>query len=548
MTPSHERRGCDALLDAIKTAGVSRIFTLSGNHIMPVFDAAFDAGIPLIHTRHEASAVHMADAFARITGEVGVALVTGGPGHANAVSALYTALMSEAPVVLLSGHAPNAQLGKGAFQEMRQADMAEPVCKAAWTCASADAVAADFARAVRIARSGRPGPVHLSLPTDALEQAVGKAAPCVAEDFGAQAMALDAASAKAIMAALKGARRPVILAGPSCMTRPGRAKLAELQAACAIPVVGMDSPRGIADPRLGAFAQVLAKADAVLLLGKRLDFTLKFGQAPSIAADAAVFQIDADACEIERSRKALGGRLQVTASADVPSALAALMTALPQGASNNEADWLDQFNEAVAWRPPAWPQASSSQPDRLHPVQMLRPLQAALDSHPDSVLVCDGGEIGQWASACLDAPHRVINGVAGAIGSALPYALAARCAAAPGAPVIAVMGDGTVGFHIAEFDTAVRYGLDFVAVVGNDARWNAEYQIQLRDYGAARLIGCELQPSRYDAVAIAFGGHGEQVSSAGEMAQAVQRARDSRLPACLNVMIEGLPAPAMQRT
>ena len=170
-----------------------------------------------------------------------------------------------------------------------------------------------------------------------------------------------------------------------------------------------------------------------------------------------------------------------------------------------------------------------------------------LDSHPDAVLVCDGGEIGQWASACLDAPHRVINGVAGAIGSALPYALAARCASEPGTPVIAVMGDGTVGFHIAEFDTAVRYGLDFVAVVGNDARWNAEYQIQLRDYGAARLIGCELLPTRYDAVATAFGGFGELVCSADTMAPALQRARESRLPACLNVMIEGLPAPNLQR-
>ena len=547
MTPSHERRGCDALLDAIRTAGVSRIFTLSGNHIMPVFDAAFDAGIALIHTRHEAATVHMADAFARITGEVGVALVTGGPGHANAVSALYTALMAEAPVVLLSGHAPNGQLGKGAFQEMRQADMAEPVCKAAWTCASADAVAADFARAVRIARSGRPGPVHLSLPTDALEQTVGKATPCAAGDFAAEAMPLNTASARTIMAALKGARRPVILAGPSCMTRPGRARLAELQAACGIPVVGMDSPRGIADPRLGAFAQVLANADAVLLLGKRLDFTLKFGQAPAIAADAPVFQIDPDASEIARSRAALGTRLQVAVLADVPSALAALMAAQPPDTSNNEADWLGRFDAAIAWRPPGWQQAASSQAGRLHPVQMLRPLQAALDRHPDAVLVCDGGEIGQWASACLDAPHRLINGVAGAIGSALPYALAARCAAAPGAPVIAVMGDGTVGFHIAEFDTAVRYRLDFVAVVGNDARWNAEYQIQLRDYGAARLIGCELQPSRYDAVAVAFGGHGEQVSSADAMAPALERALDSRLPACLNVMIEGLPAPLLQR-
>ena len=109
------------------------------------------------------------------------------------------------------------------------------------------------------------------------------------------------------------------------------------------------------------------------------------------------------------------------------------------------------------------------------------------------------------------------------------------------------MGDGTVGFHIAEFDTAVRYGLPFVAIVGNDARWNAEYQIQLRDYGAARLIGCELQPSRYDEVARAFGGHGECVTDPAAMAPAVQRAAASGLPACINVMIEGLPAPQMKR-
>jgi acetolactate synthase-1/2/3 large subunit len=266
-----------------------------------------------------------------------------------------------------------------------------------------------------------------------------------------------------------------------------------------------------------------------------------------IAADAVVCQIDADASEIERSRQALGHRLQVCAAADVASALAGLIAVPPQEPSNNEVQWLDQFIEAIAWRPPAWEQATASQADRLHPVQMLRPLQAALDSHPDAVLVCDGGEIGQWASACLDAPHRLINGVAGAIGSALPYALAARCAAAPGAPVIAVMGDGTVGFHIAEFDTAVRCGLGFVAVVGNDARWNAEYQIQLRDYGADRVIGCELRPSRYDAVAVAFGGHGEQVTRADDMAPALQRALSSGLPACLNVMIDGLPAPVMRR-
>ncbi len=542
---SSTRRGADALLQALGTAGAKNIFTLSGNHIMPVFDAAFESGIALIHTRHEAAAVHMADAYARITGDVGIALVTGGPGHANAVSALYTALMAEAPVLLLSGHAPNAQRGMGAFQEMRQADMAGPVCKAAWTCASAAAVGADIARAIRLARSGRPGPVHLSLPTDVLEDAVDGALPAVAaEAFGPEALPLDQSTVDALTRALAAASRPLILAGPSCMTRAGRARLAALQAAAGMPAIGMDSPRGVADPRLGSFAPVLAEADCVLLIGKRVDFTLKFGQA--FAADAAVYQIDADAAELERGRNAIGSRLKSTCNADAVSSLDALTNAEWPTGPGRDGDWLRQVDEAITWRPPAWDQATSQQPDRLHPAQMLRPLQALLDTHADAVLVCDGGEIGQWASACLDAPHRVINGVAGAIGSGLPYALAARCAVAD-APVVAVMGDGTVGFHIAEFDTAVRYDLPFVAVIGNDARWNAEYQIQLRDYGADRLIGCELAPTRYDAVAHAFGGHGEQVVRADAMAEALQRAHASGLPACLNVMIEGLPAPSMKR-
>lgn len=541
MNTPHRNRGCDALIESLKIAGVRRIFTLSGNHIMPIYDAAFDSGIELIHTRHEASAVHMADAYARITGEVGIALVTGGPGHGNAVSALYTAQMAESPVVLLSGHAPNNQLELGAFQEMRQAEMAVPVTKAAWTCAGPNQVAGDIAKAIRIARSGRPGPVNLNLPTDALDDTAESAAPA-ADAFQPETMTLDPAIASDLMQRLARASRPMILAGPACMTRPGRAMLAELEAASGVPVIGMESPRGIADASLGAFAQMLAQADCVLLVGKKLDFTLKFGKAPALSAQATVHQVDADPAEIERTRSALGDRLQVTALADAFSCLSALTQAASSGAP---AAWLADVRRAIAYRPPAWDSVQSDLPGHLHPVQMLRPLQALLDSHPESVLVCDGGEIGQWAMACLSAPHRVNNGVAGSIGSGLPYALAARCAQ-PQAPVVAVMGDGTIGFHIAEYDTAIRYGLPFVSVIGNDARWNAEYQIQLRDYGPDRLVGCELRPMRYDAVAQAFGGHGELVTEPQTMAAAAQRAQASGLPACLNVMIEGVPAPQIK--
>ena len=529
-----KNRGADALVASLRALGVKPVFTLSGNHIMPLYDAAIGSGLELVHVRHEAAAVHMADAWARLTGDVGIALVTGGPGHANAVAALYTASMAESPVVLLSGHAPNAQRAMGAFQEMAQADIAAPLTKASWTCASASQVAADVAKAVSLARAGRPGPVHLSLPVDTLES--GADSPPIVPREAEPTPAVDIAP---FLQRLWQAKRPLILTGPASLTREGRKQMAMLESACAVPVVGMESPRGIADPSLGRFAQALAKADCVLLLGKRLDFTLKFGKA--LDAGCEVMQIDPDAEEIERSRRALGARLHETAL----GAWAETADAITRRAIGNSPmapDWMGEVHRAIEQRPESWKTASSSVDGRMHPAQALRPLQELLDSDPDSVFVSDGGEFGQWAQACLSAPDRVINGVAGAIGAAIPFALAARMAR-PNAPVIATLGDGTFGFHPAEIDTAVRYGLPFVAIVGNDARWNAEYQIQLREYGAARTIGTELLPTRYDEVARAFGGHGELVTDPREMPGALQRALESRLPAVLNVMIEGLAAP-----
>ena len=540
MTSRH--RGADELVRAMTNAGVRRVFTLSGNHIMSVFDAALDAGISLVHTRHEAAAVFMADAWGRLTGEPGVALVTGGPGHANAVGALYTAAMAESPVVLLSGHAPNGQLGTGAFQEMRQAEVAAPLTKLAFTSASTDDLARDLATAIRTARSGRCGPVHLSLPTDCLDGETDVENVPDAQAFLPKTIDLDAGTAGAMLERLRRARRPVILVGPGLMTRKGRDAIATLEQVSQIPVIGMESPRGLADSSLGAVAPLLAQADCVLLLGKRLDYTLKFGKPPTFGEACEFLQIDADAEEITRSRRAVGARLCASALAQ-PFTAAETLTHAAQRKPTAKSAWLDDVRAAIAYRPPGWETATSRQNGRLHPLQVLLPLQAVLDQHPDSVLILDGGEFAQWAQACLRAPHRVSNGVAGAIGAGLPFAVAARLAT-PDAPVIAIMGDGTFGFHPAEIDTAVRYGLPFVCIVGNDARWNAEYQIQLRDYGPNRVGGCELLATRYDRVAEGFGGHGELVTRADEVVPAVRRAVASGLPACINVMLEGQPAPS----
>src|SRR5690606_11547552 len=141
------------------------------------------------------------------------------------------------------------------------------------------------------------------------------------------------------------------------------------------------------------------------------------------------------------------------------------LDALAANPAQGPAGWLAEVEAALAYRPPSWREASGAGAG-LHPAEICRAVQRVLDSHEDSVLVCDGGEFGQWAQACLNAPHRIINGAAGAIGAALPMALAARLAYRD-APVVAMMGDGTFGFHCAELDTAVRYGLPFICVVGH---------------------------------------------------------------------------------
>ena len=325
------------------------------------------------------------------------------------------------------------------------------------------------------------------------------------------------------------------------MTRTGRAATATLEHAVQIPVIGMESPRGLANSSLGAVAPLLAQADCVLLLGKRLDYTLKFGTPPTFGAACEFLQIDADAEEIARSRRAVGARLAASALAQ-PLAAAETLSRRAGAKPAAKSAWRDEVRAAIAYRPDGWAAATSRQNGRLHPLQVQLPLQAVLDEHPESVLILDGGEFAQWAQACLSAPNRVSNGVAGAIGAGLPFAVAARLAK-PDAPVIAIMGDGTFGFHPAEIDTAVRYRLPFVAIVGNDARWNAEYQIQLRDYGPNRVGGCELLATRYDRVTQGFGGYGELVTRADEVVPAVRRAIASGLPACINVMLEGQPAP-----
>jgi len=357
--------------------------------------------------------------------------------------------------------------------------------------------------------------VHLSLPSDLLEATVDVELPGL-EAFLPELHHPASGAIDELLESLQKAKKPLILAGPALGNARGRALLRQFEAVARVPAIVMESPRGVNDPSLGLLLEVLAAADVVVLAGKRSDYTLRFG---------AVFAKECKVLEVESMTEHW----------------------IAQAERKNwaKSGWLNEVRAAIAFRPGVWKSLVSKPGGPLHPVEVGREVQKLLDA-PDAVLVADGGEFGQWSQATLSAPHRVINGPAGSIGAALPFAAAAKLAL-PGSNVVAMLGDGTFGFHASEIDTAVRYGLAFVAVVGNDACWNAEYQIQLRSYGAARAHGLELLPARYDRVAAGFGAHGEHVERPAELAPALARAAQAGRAACVNVRIERLPAPVFRR-
>ncbi|WP_306151962.1 thiamine pyrophosphate-binding protein [Roseovarius sp. MMSF_3281] len=516
-------RGADLLVKTLAASGVRRIFALSGNQIMPIFDACLDAGIELIHTRHEGATVFMAEAYAQLTGQVGVALVTAGGGLANSVGALASARASDTPVLLLSGDSPRGQDGTGAFQEMDQVAITQAVTKYSYRSEASEGLGRDVAWAIESAVTGQPGPVHLALPFDVVKaEADGPALTADLSERPASAEDLEAVQTLVAQAA-----RPLVLLGPS-LTPTRQAGLEQrLGAALGAPVYAMESPRGLRDPSLGRIAEVVARADLVLSLGKRVDFTLGFG-----AGEAEWITVSADGADHAVAARNLGARHR----AGVVAPARVMARALCDSAAPAREAWCAEAAELTAVQPDVGGGLTSA--------SLCAAVQEVASACDESVIVCDGGEFGQWAQALTRGTARVINGVSGAIGGGLPYAMAAPVAR-PGATVFALSGDGSIGFHFAEFETAARHGLPLVMVIGNDQRWNAEHQIQLRDYGEGRLSGCGLTAARYDLSAEAMGAHGEFVTDEAELRPALERAVASGRPACVNVMIEGLPAPVV---
>jgi len=532
---------------ALQLEGVSNIFTLAGDHILPVLDVMADQKFRFIDTRHEQAAVHMADAWGRITGQPGVCMYTT-PGLANAIPGLTNAMHSESPLISIAGCADLAELGRGAMQEIDQVGMAVPVTKGSFMVHDARRIPDFIARAVRLAFSGRRGPVHLTIPMDVQEQEVDEREVTFynPDEYrpGESGLASPELVRQAI-ALLRQAKRPFIIAGNAAgYTLSGEA-LQKFVETTHLPVLTEEQARGlISDEHPYAFgfferglnraASKLRDADLVMLLGRKQDYTIGFCRPPNVAADAKLIQIDPSPAEIGRNRGVAVGML-----GDVTSVLDQLTR---EAASYTWSDlpWLDELRAARAAQA-EWAEGLARPETPMHAMLVHKTVESML--RPDDCLVFDGGDFCHFGRSLLPArqpKHWFYVSSLGMLGSSVPTALAAQVAY-PDSRVFMLTGDGAFGFNGMEFDTAVRHNLNIVAILGNDSAWGIDRQIQLGLYG--RPVATDLLPTHYEQVVQGLGGYGELVERPEDLKPAIQRAFDSGRPALVNVAVQRAISP-----
>jgi acetolactate synthase-1/2/3 large subunit len=542
-------RIADQIINTIITAGTDTIFSLSGNQIMPIYDAALDQDIRIIHTRHEAGAVFMADGYARSSGRTGIALCTAGPGFTNALGPLFSLKSSESPVVLITGDSPHAMDGRQPFQELNQTAISGELVKESWRLTNSSAIGDAISEAMRLARSGRHGPVHLAIPEDMLAE------PAQPSLFSMDDMANDASFAiaapdlNAILRALDDFQKPLILTGATLALNRGHHAIRQIMDKHHIPVIALTSPRGLNDPMQGKLGDILRAADGIILLDKAPDFTLGFG-APDIMPDAKIVACAAQSETVTLCNQVFQGNMIWGCIADPMLTVAALATSALRKRSSA---WKTSVNKLLVKRPDQVAKIKtktsiSTQPN-ITPAMIMQGFANCIDTRTPPLMVCDGGEFGQWAQAGLPDPlalaaHIFTNGISGGIGGGLPQAIG-MAVANPGRHVVAFMGDGSAGFHLAEIETARRANVPVTFIIGNDYRWGAEVEIQKNRYGEDRIHSCDLDAdTRYDLIAGGFGVNGILVETADQIEPAIHGALAHDGVSVINILMTGIAAPS----
>jgi acetolactate synthase-1/2/3 large subunit len=541
--------GAELFIRSIKELGITQIFTLVGDHLNEVLAVAGREGVRIIDMRHESSVTHAADAWARITRKPALSLVTGGPGHTNSLTGIATANLAASPLIAVSGSRATNAGERGAFQDIDQVGMTKPVVKWAAEPPSAAQIPFYLGRAYQEANTGRKGAVHLTIPVDLFTAQTDAPAtlPMPVQNLSPEP---GTGEVERALSLLRSAQRPVIIAGSGVWWADAAAELQEFVERTSLPLYTITMAKGIvsdehplclgyADPALNpAVHTAFKEADLFLVLGKRIDYRLALGGPRLFSPEAKFIQVDIHAQELGMNRK-----LELGIWADVRSTLRALLAATG-GQPWGPLPWLDRVRELRRQWEAKLAETAQERSAPMHPAAFFAELKKWLPK--DIYYAWDGGDVVHWGRATLPALHSgrwLRLGPLGTIGSALPNSLAVQLAN-PGKPVVLITGDGSLGFYIAEMDTAVRHGLPVVMIVGNDGGWGLERELQGATAGTT--IACELRRTRYDEVMKGFGGGGETIDTLEQVRPAVERAFQSGVPYCLNVNVRGVRSPFTQ--
>jgi len=531
-----ERSTAAWIARCLKARGIDRVFALCGGHIMPLWMRLDAEGIRIIDVRDERAAVYMAHAHAELTGQVGVALVTAGPGVTNAMTGIANAHVARASVLVLSGTPPRAQENRGALQDMVHTEFVRPLTRYARTVREPDLVMQELDEALARAQGigGEPGPVYLDFPVDTL-RAEPSAAMQLPEWLAPRRkprLQPDPAAVAEAVEVMWSARRPLVISGRGA--RGASASLIRLLDTLGAVYLDTGESRGLvpeSHPAVVAAMRgtVMTEADVVITLGRKLDFQLAYGS-PAIFGDARFVRIADTPSEMRDNRR---GAAEVLGSVD--AALDAILAAAGNRSPASDRQWAQQArtqHEARSQKLLAsMEQAPAGSDGRMHPNRVLAALRKALPA--DSVVVADGGDFLSFARVGLPAGTYLDPGSLGCIGVGTPFGVAASLAL-PGRTVVVATGDGAFGFNAMEIDTAARHKAPVLIVVANNGSWAIEVRDQQETHG--KVVGTHLQYADHAAMARGFGLHAERVERVEDLPGAIARALQN-LPALLDVVV-----------
>ena len=520
----------------LKLRGVDRVFALCGGHIMPIWMQLVEQGIRIIDVRDERAAVYMAHAHSEVSGQLGVALVTAGPGVTNAMTGIANAHVSRAPILILSGTPPKAQENRGGLQDIDHVAFVAPLTRYARTVREPALVLQELDEAVSRAfgDAGEPGPAYLDFPVDTLRADVPLALQLEEHFHGRRRPVLypDPLAIEEAVNLLWSARRPLVITGRGA--KGASAELVQLLDVLGCAYLDTGESRGLVQenhPSVVAAMRgvVMQQADLVITIGRRLDFQLAFGS-PAIFGAAKFLRIADTASELRTNRR---GSVEILASPAV--ALQQLLKAAGDRPSAGDKQWLRDLrakHEERSTRMAAQlKQTPSDAQGRIHPNRLLGELREQLPQ--DATIVADGGDFLSFARVALNAGTYLDPGPLGCIGIGTPFGIASSLAR-PDKITLVATGDGAFGFNAMEIDTAVRHQAPLLIVVANNGAWQIEVRDQAETWG--KVSGTTLQVSDYAAMARAFGMHAERVERAEDLSAAIERAMANR-PALLDVVV-----------